>query len=255
MSSSRETVQQWFDLIAKGDAKGAFALFTDDITYALKGTTPVSGVYHGMQQIVEDFFTPWRKQIVGEIVLTVDELIGDGDCVVALARGKAKTIHGLPYDNDYAFVFRLRDGKIKEVIEYLDTALVDDRGLRQEARLSGPADADREPPQVGGAETVDRTRLARLGAKRTIEPDCGLVPVEDGPLESNAAALERRLSKVREKALAETLPAPRRFDEDVLEVQARGPEKRGEGWKEDREGDRLRPRVPENGFGNRLGAE
>jgi uncharacterized protein len=125
MSSSRETVQQWFDLIAKGDAKGAFALFTDDIIYALKGTTPVSGVYHGMQQIVEDFFTPWRKQIVGEIALTVDELIGDGDCVVALARGKAKTIHGLPYDNDYAFVFRLRDGKIKEVIEYLDTALVE----------------------------------------------------------------------------------------------------------------------------------
>jgi len=125
MSGSREIVQTWFDLIAKGDAQGAFALFADDVTYDLKGTTPVSGVYRGLRQIVEDFFTPWRKQIVGDIVLTVDELIGDGDCVVALARGKAKTIHGLPYDNDYAFVFRLRDGKIKEVIEYLDTALVE----------------------------------------------------------------------------------------------------------------------------------
>jgi ketosteroid isomerase-like protein len=125
MSSSREVVQQWFDLIAKGDAQGAFALFTDDVTYDLKGTTPVSGVYRGLHQIVEDFFKPWRKQIVGDIVLTVDELIGDGDCVVALARGKAKTIHGLPYDNDYAFVFRLHDGKIKAVIEYLDTALVE----------------------------------------------------------------------------------------------------------------------------------
>ena len=35
------------------------------------------------------------------------------------------TIHGVPYDNDYAFVFRLRDGKISEVIEYLDTAMVE----------------------------------------------------------------------------------------------------------------------------------
>jgi len=123
--SSRETVQRWFDLIAKGDAQQAFALFTDDVVYKLKGTTPVSGVYRGLKQIVENFFTPWRKQIVGEIALTVDELIGDGERVVALARGSAKTIHGLPYDNDYAFVFRLRDGKIAEVIEYLDTALVE----------------------------------------------------------------------------------------------------------------------------------
>jgi ketosteroid isomerase-like protein len=125
MPSSREIVQSWFDLIAKGDAQAAFALFTDDIVYDLKGTTPVSGKYRGLESIVEDFFTPWRKQIVGEIVFTVDELIGDGDCVVALGRGKAKTIHDVPYDNDYAFVFRLRGGKISHVIEYLDTAMVE----------------------------------------------------------------------------------------------------------------------------------
>jgi ketosteroid isomerase-like protein len=125
MASSREIVQQWFDLVAKGQAQAAFALFSDDIVYDLKGTTPVSGVYRGLKSIVEDFFTPWRKQIDGELVLIVDELIGDGACVVALARGKAKTIYGVPYDNDYAFVFRLRDGKITHVAEYLDTALVE----------------------------------------------------------------------------------------------------------------------------------
>jgi len=125
MPGSREIVQQWFDLIAKGQAQAAFALFSDDIVYDLKGTTPVSGVYRGLKSIVEDFFTPWRKQIDGELVLKVDELIGDGDCVVALARGQAKTIHGTSYDNDYAFVFRLRGGKITHVAEYLDTALVE----------------------------------------------------------------------------------------------------------------------------------
>ena len=125
MSSSRAIVQQWFDLIAKGEAQRAFALFSDDVVYDLKGTTPVSGRYRGLKSIVEDFFTPWRKQIDGDIVITVEELIGDGDRVVALGRGQAKTIYGTPYDNDYAFVFRLRDGKITEVIEYLDTAMVE----------------------------------------------------------------------------------------------------------------------------------
>jgi uncharacterized protein len=125
MPNSREIVQSWFDLVGKGEAQAAFELFTDDVVYNLKGTTPVSGIYRGLESIVDDFFTPWRKQIVGEIVLTVDELIGDGGTVVALARGTAKTIHDVPYDNDYAFVFRLRDGKISEVIEYLDTAMVE----------------------------------------------------------------------------------------------------------------------------------
>lgn len=125
MSSNREIVQRWFDLVAKGDAPGAFALFAPDVVYRLKGTTPVSGEYRGLGQIVDDFFAPWSKQIVGHITLTVDELIGDGDRVVALARGNATTVFGVSYDNDYAFVFGLRDGKITEVIEYLDTVLVE----------------------------------------------------------------------------------------------------------------------------------
>ena len=125
MTKNQEIVQSWFDLIAKGKAQDAFALFSDDIVYDLKGTTPVSGKYRGLKSIVEDFFTPWRKQIDGELVLKVDELIGDGDRVVALARGNAKTIHGTRYDNDYAFVFGLKNGKITQVIEYLDTAMVE----------------------------------------------------------------------------------------------------------------------------------
>lgn len=125
MPTNREIVQSWFDLVSQGDAKGAFALFADDVTYDLKGTTPVSGVYRGLGEIVEKFFTPWRKQIVGDIALTVDELIAEGERVVALARGSAKTVHGHAYDNDYAFVFRVRGGKITEVVEFLDTALVE----------------------------------------------------------------------------------------------------------------------------------
>ena len=125
MSKNPEIVQQWFNLIAAGDAAGAFALFAEDISYTLKGTTPISGTYIGMQSLVDDFFTPWRKQIVGDIVLTVDELIGDGDRIAVRARGKAKTIYDLPYDNDYVFIFGLGGGKITEVIEYCDTTLVE----------------------------------------------------------------------------------------------------------------------------------
>jgi len=59
------------------------------------------------------------------LTLALGELIAEGERVVALARGSAKTVTGARYDNDYAFVFRVRGGKIVEVNEFLDTALVE----------------------------------------------------------------------------------------------------------------------------------
>ncbi len=125
MSETQKIVQQWFDHIAAGNAEAAFALFADDVVYDLKGTTPVSGVYRGLEQIVNEFFVPWRKQIDGDLVVHVDELIGEGERVVALGHGEAKTVFGLPYNNDYAFVFTVKNGKITAVAEFLDTALVE----------------------------------------------------------------------------------------------------------------------------------
>ncbi len=125
MSDNQKIVQQWFDHIAAGDAAAAFALFADNIVYELKGSTPVSGIYRGIEQIVNDFFTPWRRQIDGALVVTVDEMIAAGERVVVLGRGVATTVYGLPYNNDYAFVFTVRNGRISQVSEYLDTALVE----------------------------------------------------------------------------------------------------------------------------------
>lgn len=125
MSPTQKVVQAWFDHIEAGDAAAAFALFDENVVYDLKGTTPVSGVYRGLDDIVKNFFTPWRKQIVGDLIIHVSELIGEGERVVALGRGEAKTVFDLPYDNDYAFVFTVKNGKITRVEEFLDTALVE----------------------------------------------------------------------------------------------------------------------------------
>ncbi len=123
--SNKDIVQKWFDLVAAGDAQGAFALFSEDIEYTLRGTTPVSGTYRGMDSLVNDFFVPWRKQIDGDLILQVTGLIAEGDQVVALAKGAAKTVFGRDYNNDYVFVFGVRDGQIHSVDEYLDTAMIE----------------------------------------------------------------------------------------------------------------------------------
>lgn len=125
MSGEKAVVQEWFDKLAVGDADAAFALFAPDCTYILQGTTPVSGTYRGLPAILNDFFAPWRTRIDGPLTLALHELIGEGERVVALARGSAKTVTGARYDNEYVFVFRVRGGKIVEVNEFLDTVLVE----------------------------------------------------------------------------------------------------------------------------------
>jgi hypothetical protein len=44
--------------------------------------------------------------------------------VVVEGRGQVTTKTGKPYDNSYCWIYRLADGKIKEITEYLDTELV-----------------------------------------------------------------------------------------------------------------------------------
>ncbi len=123
--SAEAVVKEWFDRISKGDGPGAMELFDPDVEYTLRGTTPVSGTYRGLASVVDDFLVPWRKQIDGELVIDVDEIISQGDRVVVLSRGRAKTIFGHDYINDYCFVFRVKDDRITHVDEYLDTALVE----------------------------------------------------------------------------------------------------------------------------------
>ena len=64
------------------------------------------------------------------------------------ARGDNVTKAGLPYNNNYCFVFRLAGGKLAEVTEYMDTELV------TAALASRPR--RRLPPQAASASIADR---------------------------------------------------------------------------------------------------
>ncbi len=122
----KDTVRDYFDKLGAGDARGAFALFTEDVQYRLIGTTPLSVDARGLREAVKTIIGPFTSRLADQkIELWAEELIAEGDTVVALARSKAMGLTGLPYENEYAMVFRVQDGKITSLTEYLDTALVE----------------------------------------------------------------------------------------------------------------------------------
>ncbi|HXE74296.1 MAG TPA: nuclear transport factor 2 family protein [Candidatus Xenobia bacterium] len=123
-AGAKDLVRGFFSASGRGDIEAALGLLADDVTWTVSGTTSFSGQYVGKKVLVEKLVGPLFGRLKAGIVMTIHNLVAEGDCVVAEATGEAETREGRPYRNTYCFVFRIRDGKIAGVTEYMDTALV-----------------------------------------------------------------------------------------------------------------------------------
>ena len=58
------------------------------------------------------------------IQLQVREVIDGGDTVVSIAQGKSISKKGGAYNNEYCHVWKVKNNKIVELTEYLDTEML-----------------------------------------------------------------------------------------------------------------------------------
>jgi ketosteroid isomerase-like protein len=123
-AENKELIRQVFDELSSRNVEAWIASFADDVSWTIKGTTQFSRTFEGKQALVNDLMRPLLSQVDGQINITPHRFIAEDDLVVVEANGQAMTRSGKPYNNSYCWVFRLQEGKIKEVTEYLDTALV-----------------------------------------------------------------------------------------------------------------------------------
>jgi len=96
----------------------------DDFSWTVTGTTPWSRTYKGKQTVLGELFGPLAERVVTPMMTIPRRVIADGEFVVVEAEGQNTTRDGRPYNNRYCFVFRVREGKLREVTEYFDTELV-----------------------------------------------------------------------------------------------------------------------------------
>ena len=113
------------------------ALFTErmaeDFRWINIGSNKWSGTFEGKEAVLRDLLGPLRAKLMARSRTVAHRFFAEGDHVIVEARGDNLTREGKPYNNEYCFVFYLLDGKIREVKEYADTALV-------EAVLGDPAE-------------------------------------------------------------------------------------------------------------------
>lgn len=125
IAENKQVVLDFYDAGARGDMDACFALLSDDVTWTNIGSTKFSGTYIGKQAIADDLLGPLFGQLKAGISSQVERLTAEGDIVIAQTAGTAETTGGIPYNNTYCQVIKIRNGQIVAVKEYMDTALVD----------------------------------------------------------------------------------------------------------------------------------
>lgn len=121
LEENEALVRRFFDALSRGDVAEVDALYAEDFTLWTAGTLPISGrrsrkeAMEGMALIFEAFPSGIR--------FTIDALTVAADRVAVEAHSDGLHASGRHYHNLYHFLVRIRDGKIVELKEYMDTAL------------------------------------------------------------------------------------------------------------------------------------
>ena len=121
---NKEIVQKYFDVLTRNDIPILLDMYAEDMVLRVPGTTCISGVF-GKAQLgkfaasVLDTFPKGLKFIV-------HSMVAENDSVAVEAESIGTHVSGKHYNNKYHFLIRLRDGKIIESREYMDTQLVTD---------------------------------------------------------------------------------------------------------------------------------
>lgn len=121
---NKELLRHAFTEVAKGDGQPFLDLLADDVRWTIIGSTAWSRTYEGKQSVLEELLRPLSKQLRGRNIIAAERFIAEDDLVVVEGRGRNSTVDGVRYHNQYCWVFRLVDGRVRELTEYSDTQLI-----------------------------------------------------------------------------------------------------------------------------------
>lgn len=116
---NRRAVEHFIEVFSTGDSQAVTALMTEDATWWVAGTTGLSGTYD--RAAFAKLLASVNETCTGPIKLTPKGWTVDGERVAVESESLTHTKTGRTYNNQYHFLFLVRDGKIARIREYLDT--------------------------------------------------------------------------------------------------------------------------------------
>ena len=124
-TANKQLLRHVYAEISKGNVQPLLDSLADDVEWTIIGSTALSGTSRGKQEVIDKLLKPLRARLAdGPIVFQPERFIAEGEYVVMQAQGRATALSGKPYNNTYCIVCRIVDGKVKELVDYIDTELI-----------------------------------------------------------------------------------------------------------------------------------
>jgi ketosteroid isomerase-like protein len=124
-AENKKLVQQIYADSANRSGTTFVDNIAEDVSWIVTGQYSWSGAYKGKDAILNGLLGHLRTLLTDRTRTVAFNFIAEGDYVVVETKGDNVTKTGDRYDNEYCMVWRLENGRIKEIKEYCDSALVE----------------------------------------------------------------------------------------------------------------------------------
>jgi uncharacterized protein (TIGR02246 family) len=118
---TRRVMTTYLDAVQSGNVEVLNSLYAEDITWVVPGDLPPSGTHVGLDAVLKVMGQAFHNFVPGSFGIELLSVLADGDHAAVEWTARAKLTKGGDYENHYAFVYEIRDGKIRTMREYADT--------------------------------------------------------------------------------------------------------------------------------------
>jgi len=116
---NKQLARSFIDAINRVDTNAIADAYAEDGVCWTPGSMAISGTFTRDQ--VAEFSRQILQAFPGGLKMTIKEMTAEGDRVAIEAESHGLHASGKPYNNQYHILMRVRDGKIVEWREYMDT--------------------------------------------------------------------------------------------------------------------------------------
>lgn len=126
--TNREIIRQAFEAWRRGTSP-ITDVFAPGMVWRIEGHSAAAREYRGTQQFVTEVLAPFGARFAGGEPfrpVTIRGVYADGDTVVVIWDGRGVANDGRPYENSYAWIMKLDNGKVVDGTAFFDSISFDD---------------------------------------------------------------------------------------------------------------------------------
>ena len=134
--TNREIIRQAFEAWRQGTGP-ITDVFAPGMVWRIEGHSAAAREYRGTQQFVDEVLAPFGARFAGGEPfrpVTIRGVYADGDTVVVIWDGRGIANDGRPYENSYAWIMKLADGKVIDGTAFFDSISFNDLWARVQPR-------------------------------------------------------------------------------------------------------------------------